>query len=384
MGLPQARRIALAAQGLSRPRAEARISSSHLKRALGRIAQLQIDSINVVKRAHYVPLFARLGYYDTTLLDTLVSQPHGSITEYWAHEASYVRSDLVPDLIPWQRRRWVDRSESFDSELRALADRVLIYLEAHPGTSARELSIALDVATMKDREHWGWNWNDTKIVTESLFAQGKILALGRNSRFERLFALGQVVLPSLQNVENRAREQALRRLVLESLSAQGIGTKHCIAEYFRLPLKEVGSALESLAQQGLVQKVQVQDITEQCYLLPETKIQRNILPDLRLLAPFDSMVFNRRRLELFFDFEYRVEIYVPKEKRRYGYYVFPMLYGDRFIGRVDLKADRAGGRLQVNSVHYESHAPTDVSAALDFELARMARWLGLGEVKYFL
>lgn len=345
---------------------------------------MQIDSINVVKRAHYVPLFVRLGHYDTTLLDTLVSQQHGPITEYWAHEASYVRSDLVPDLIPWQRRRWVDRSESFDSELSALADRVLVYLEAHPGTSARELSIALDVAAMKDREHWGWNWNDTKIVTESLFAQGKILALGRNSRFERLFALGQVVLPTLQNVESRAKEDALRRLVLESLSAQGIGTKHCIAEYFRLPLKEVGSALESLAEHGLVQKVQVQDINEQCYLLPETKISRNILPDLRLLAPFDSMVFNRRRLELFFDFEYRVEIYVPKEKRRYGYYAFPMLYGDRFIGRVDLKADRAGGELQVNSVHYESHAPTEVSAALDFELERMANWLGLGEVKYFL
>lgn len=289
----------MAAQGLSRPRTEAKISPRHLKGTLGRIAQLQIDSINVVKRAHYVPLFVRLGHYDTTLLDTLVSQQHGPITEYWAHEASYVRSDLVPDLIPWQRRRWVDRSESFDSELSALADRVLVYLEAHPGTSARELSIALDVAAMKDREHWGWNWNDTKIVTESLFAQGKILALGRNSRFERLFALGQVVLPTLQNVESRAREDALRRLVLESLSAQGIGTKHCIAEYFRLPLKEVGSALESLAEHGLVQKVQVQDINEQCYLLPETKIPRNIVPDLRLLAPFDSMVFNRRRLEIF-------------------------------------------------------------------------------------
>lgn len=374
----------MAAQGLSRPRTDAKISPSHLKRTLGSIAQLQIDSINVVKRAHYIPLFARLGHYDTSLLDTLVSQPHGPITEYWAHEASYVRSDLVPDLMVWQRRRWVDRSESFDSELSALGDRVLTYLEAHPGTSARELSIALGVATMKDKVHWGWNWNDTKIITESLFAQGKILALGRNSRFERLFALRQAVLPNLQNVEGRTKEQALRRLVLESLSAQGIGTKHCIAEYFRLPLKEVGIALESLTDQGLVQQVQVKGIKEQCYLPPETKIPRNIKPDLRLLAPFDSMVFNRRRLELFFSFEYRVEIYVPKGKRRYGYYVFPMLYGDRFIGRVDLKADRARGELQVNSVHYESHAPTEVSAALDFELTRMARWLGLDEVKYFL
>lgn len=355
-----------------------------MTKALKKIGQVQIDSINVVKRAHYVPLFARLGNYDTALLDQLVSQRSGPVTEYWAHEASYVRSDLVPDLIPWQRRRWVDRSENFDAQLKVLSDRVLTHLETHPGSSAREISAALGVEAMKNKDQWGWNWNDTKIVTEALFAQGKILALGRNSSFERLFALGHDVLPTLALGNEETKNQSLLRLVVESLTAQGVGTIHCVAEYFRLPIKEVKKALESLAELDQVQRVQVSGLKEQCYQLPGTKIPRITVPDLRLLSPFDSMVFNRRRLERFFDFEYRVEIYVPKEKRRYGYYVFPILFGDRFVGRVDLKADRLHNALQVKSVHYESHAPRDVRTALDAELERMARWLGLAEVKYSL
>ncbi|PRA01501.1 hypothetical protein CQ017_03160 [Arthrobacter sp. MYb224] len=384
LGLSQARRIALAAQGLSRPRKQTKVSKRHLVGVLDAIGQLQIDSINVVSRAHYIPLFARLGHYDTQLLDALVSQRHGPATEYWAHEASYVRSELVADLVPWQRRRWVDRSEQFDGDLKDLSARVIEHLSLHPGTSARQLSASLGVNPMKDRNHWGWNWNDTKIVTEALFAQGRILALGRNTQFERLFALSQDVLPELPAVDQEHKYQALRRLVVESLTAQGIGTKHCVAEYFRLPIREVQAALESMADEGLVERVQVERVTETCFMIPGTKIPRRIAPDLRLLAPFDSMVFNRKRLERFFDFEYRVEIYVPKEKRRYGYYVFPMLYGERFVGRVDLKADRAKGELQVNSVHYEAHAPNEVAAALEIELGRMARWLALDNVKYRL
>ncbi|WP_404285766.1 winged helix-turn-helix domain-containing protein [Glutamicibacter arilaitensis] len=351
---------------------------------LDAIGQLQIDSINVVSRAHYVPLFARLGHYDTQLLDALVSQRHGPVTEYWAHEASYVRSELVPALVPWQRRRWVDRSEHFDDAMNNLSVRVMDHLALYPGTSARQLSVSLGVNPMKDRNHWGWNWNDTKLVTEALFAQGKILALGRNAQFERLFALSQDVLQELPEAVQKDKTQALDRLVVESLTAQGIGTTHCVADYFRLPVREVKAALESLADKGLVERLQVERIKETCYMMPGTKTPRKISADLRLLAPFDSMVFNRKRLERFFDFEYRVEIYVPKEKRRYGYYVFPMLYGERFVGRVDLKADRAKSELQVNSVHYEAHAPEEVTVALEFELERMARWLALDNVRYKL
>lgn len=158
------------------------------------IAQLQIDSINVVQRAHYMPLFARLGAYDIGALDRLVARKRGPMTEYWAHEASYVRSELVADLITWQRRGWIDRSDLFTSEHRELTDNVLSYLATHPGTTARELSAALDIQPVGEKQHWGWNWNDTKFVTEALFAQGRILALGRSSQFERRFALAEDVI----------------------------------------------------------------------------------------------------------------------------------------------------------------------------------------------
>ncbi|MFJ2621464.1 winged helix-turn-helix domain-containing protein [Glutamicibacter sp. NPDC087344] len=344
------------------------------------IAQLQIDSINVVRRAHYMPLFARLGSYDTQNLDALVASRHGAMTEYWAHEASYVRSELVCDLIAWQRRRWIDRSDLFTGEHHELTDKVLSYLSVHPGTTARELSAVLGVQAVGEKEHWGWNWNDTKYVTEALFAQGRILALGRSRQFERRFALAEDVLDLNADSVPADKQQALRRLVLRSLRAQGVGTSHCIAEYFRLPVKEVQSILPRIIEEQLVVPVVVSGLDEPCFQLPETTIPRRVQPDLRLLSPFDSMVFNRRRLERFFDFEYRVEIYVPQNKRRYGYYVFPMLYGENFVGRVDLKADRKNSVLQARAVHWEPGVSPEISRELDLELQRMARWLELDRV----
>lgn len=345
------------------------------------IAQLQIDSINVVRRAHYMPLFARLGAYDTGALDALVARRRGPMTEYWAHEASYVRSELVADLITWQRRGWVDRSDLFTGKHHELTESVLSYLAEHPGTTARELSTALDVQPVGEKQHWGWNWNDTKFVTEALFAQGRILALGRSSQFERRFALAEDVIDMPPRQDAQDREPALRRLVLRALRALGVGTSHCIAEYFRLPSTQVAALLRVLVDERLVEQVEVAGLAGSCYRLPGAVIPRSIEPDLRLLSPFDSMVFNRRRLERFFGFEYRVEIYVPQAKRRYGYYVFPMLHGEEFVGRVDLKADRRNGVLQAKAVHFEPGVSPDVSGALDRELGRMAQWLGLGRVE---
>ncbi|MGC0268429.1 winged helix-turn-helix domain-containing protein [Glutamicibacter soli] len=345
------------------------------------IAQLQIDSINVVQRAHYMPLFARLGAYDIGALDRLVARKRGPMTEYWAHEASYVRSELVADLITWQRRGWIDRSDLFTSEHRELTDNVLSYLATHPGTTARELSAALDIQPVGEKQHWGWNWNDTKFVTEALFAQGRILALGRSSQFERRFALAEDVIDLQRAAVPGDKRSALRRLVLRAMRALGVGTAHCIAEYFRLPATQVAGLLRELAAERLIEQVEVAGLAENCYQLPGTVIPRSVQPDLRLLSPFDSMVFNRRRLERFFGFEYRVEIYVPQAKRRYGYYVFPMLYGEDFVGRVDLKADRKNGVLQAKSVHYEPGVCPEVSGELDRELGRMARWLGLAAVE---
>ncbi|WP_218024685.1 winged helix-turn-helix domain-containing protein [Glutamicibacter uratoxydans] len=367
---------------MSRARRREPVTTRKINSTLDSIAQLQIDSINVVTRAHYMPLFSRLGSYDTALLDSHVSKKHARTTEYWAHEASYVRSDLVPDLIAWQRRRWIDRSEHFTAEHHELSRKVIDYLRQCPGTTARELSSALNVAPVGEKTHWGWNWNDTKYVTESLFAQGKILSLGRSSQFERRFALASDVLPG--DGAPVVPEAALERLILRSLRSQGIGTDHCIAEYFRLPLKLVGAQLEHMSQRGQVESVSVRGISKQCYLLPGTSIPRKIDDDLRLLSPFDSMVFNRRRLEAFFDFNYRVEIYVPQPQRRYGYYVYPILLGEKFVGRIDLKAERQKQVLKVQSVHYEQESDPEIERQLASELTMMASWLGLDEVEHKL
>ncbi|MBM7768900.1 winged helix-turn-helix domain-containing protein [Glutamicibacter nicotianae] len=381
LSLAQARRIALAAQGLSKGRKEQAITARKIANAIGGIAQLQIDSVNVVRRAHYMPMFARLGPYDIGILDQLLAKPRSPITEYWAHEASVVSSGLIQDLRVWQRRTWVDRSDGFSAEQLELSDRVLDYLSENPGSSARQISRALDVAPVQEKSHWGWNWNDTKFVTESLFAQAKILALGRNSQFERRYALAADVVGAQVEVDAPHRQEALARLVARAMDALGIATAHCVAEYFRLPLRAAKEELARQAHDGLVEEVAVIGISEPCYLQAGTRIPRKVDHDLRLLSPFDSMVFNRRRLEMFFGFEYRIEIYVPEKLRRYGYYVFPMLYGEEFVGRVDLKADRAKSVLHAKQVHYEPGIDAGIEPELRAELDRLARWLDLGEVK---
>jgi len=381
LSLSQARRVALAAQGLSKGRKEQAVTARKIATAIGGIAQLQIDSVNVVRRAHYMPMFARLGSYDTGILDQLLAKPRSPITEYWAHEASVVNSELIQDLRVWQRRTWVDRSDGFSAEQLELSDRVVDYLSENPGSSARQISRALDVAPVQEKSHWGWNWNDTKFVTESLFAQAKILSLGRNSQFERRYALTADVVGEQGEVDTPHRQEALARLVARAMDALGIATAHCVAEYFRLPMRAAKEELARQAHDGHVEEVAVTGISETCYLQAGTKIPRKVDHDLRLLSPFDSMVFNRRRLEMFFGFEYRIEIYVPEKLRRYGYYVFPMLYGEEFVGRVDLKADRAKSVLHAKQVHYEPGIDAGIEPELRAELDRLARWLDLGEVK---
>ncbi len=326
-------------------------------------------------------MFARLGEYDIESLDGILATAKSPLTEYWAHEASVVSAELVPDLRVWQRRTWIDKSDKFSAEQHDLSEQVLEFLAKNPRSSARDISQALDVAPAKSKEHWGWNWNDTKYVTESLFARAKILTLGRNTHFERRYALAEDVLATPIEVDESHRQEALERLIHRSLAAQGIATAHCVAEYFRLPIKDVKAYLTQLADVGQIERVQVRGLSEVCFMPLGTKIPRRIEEDLRLLSPFDSMVFNRRRLERFFNFEYRIEIYVPEPKRRYGYYVFPMLLGEEFVGRVDLKADRARGVLHAKSVHYEPGCQVRAEEPLRVELERMARWLKLENIQ---
>lgn len=380
LSLKQAQRLAVAAQGLSGPRSESLSGSRRIQQVFQEIGQAQVDSVNVVCRAHYQPLFARLGNYRRDQLDELVAAPGSGITEYWAHEASFVRTDLVGDLRRWRAQRWVDSSDRFTPRQRKLVTEVLDFLEHRPGSTAREISAALQVPALEHRAHWGWNWNDTKLVTEALFWQARILSLGRNRQFERCYApAGHIMDPELLHPQHTAHE-SLRRLVLAACRSLGVATVSCLAEYYRLPVAPVRQAVAEMAHDGSLQRCTIESVRQAAYMLPGTRIPARTARFTRILSPFDSMVFNRRRLRELFNFDYRIEIYVPAAQRRYGYYVFPVLDGHEMVGRVDLKADRAASQLCVNAVYLEGEATPSVAEGLDAELWRMARWLGLETV----
>ena len=380
LSLHQAQRIAVAAQGLTSPRSAAASSRVSLERVYATISQTQVDSVNVVCRAHYQPLFARLGHYRTETLDKLVATARSGITEYWGHEASYVRSELIGDLRRWRSSHWADQSAHFSDRQQQLVGQVMAYLQEHPGSSARQISGALDLPAADNGTHWGWNWNDAKLVTESLFWNTQILSLGRNSQFERRFALAEDVVDPAHVHPPHDKQDSLRRLVLAAIDALGITTTRSIAEYFRLPLGPVRLMASQLQAEGTIDSHAVPGITEPMQMRSGTAVPSRVSRTVRILSPFDSMVFDRNRLLELFGFHYRIEIYVPQPKRKYGYYVFPILYGHRFVGRVDLKADRGASALRVNALYFEAPPDGQLLTRVDEELWRMAGWLGLDSV----
>ncbi len=384
----QARRIAIAAQGLHRPRPAAPVNLGAVGRAFARLELIQIDSVNVVTRAQYLPIFSRLGPYAPELLDALAVQKPRRVVEYWAHEASLVRSDHFRDLVPWQQRSWPGSMKTIDDDGRVLAHRILRLLaDGRPRTS-REAAAELGHEQTSDNDSWGWNWSAVKRALEALFAEGMISTEGRNGAFERRYtALHQVfpeapvpaAVPAAVPPAGNDRRQGMERLLLAAAGAHGIGSVHCLADYFRLPLRESAAVLQDLAAGGALETVGVAGLKDTFYLLPGTAIPRRSHAR-SLLGPFDSMVFNRRRIEKLFGFTYRLEIYTPVAKRVYGYYVLPFLLGEALVARVDLKAERATGRLLVRGAFAEPGAPGNTAAELAAELRLMARWLGLDEV----
>ena len=377
----EARRIALAAQGLHRARPTAPVTIGAVGRTFNKLKLLQIDSVNVLIRAQYLPIFSRLGPYDPALLDRLsVSKPR-RVIEYWAHEASLIDADYFADLVPWQRRRWVGSSQNLDDSARELSERIYRLLLGGVPFSAREVSHELGHDNTKDTSHWGWNWSEVKRVLEAMFADGVIGTEGRNTQFERLYTIHEHV-----GLENRALhrnadpQQGMERLLLTSLEAHGIGSAHCLADYFRLPIKQSTGVLGHLVDRSILETVTVGELKEKFYIFPETKIPRRASAR-ALLSPFDSVVFNRRRLEKLFNFSYRLEIYTPSEKRVFGYYVLPFLLGEQLMARVDVKADRENGALLVRGAYAEPHAPVETAQELAAELELMALWLNLEKVR---
>ena len=371
----------MAAQGFGRP-APARPTMRDVQATIDRLAQFQIDSINIVARAHYLPLFSRLGPYDVELLHRAAQRPPRRLFEYWGHEASLIDVQLQPAL-RWRMAAAVDeawgRMKKIQADHPGLVEEVRAEIVARGPLTAREIEHEEE----RRHDHWGWNWSSAKTCLEWLFWTGEITAAGRNRQFERRYDLTERVLPPAVLAQpTPTRDEADVVLVRRAAQALGVGTSRCLADYFRISTARARAAIDVLLESGELVPVAVTGWAETGVFLWHTARVPRRIEARALLSPFDSLVFERRRLEQLFDFRYRIEVYVPRALRVHGYYVYPFLLDAAMVARVDLKADRARGVLRVNSAWLEPGAdPGETCAALSAELEAMAGWLGLDGVE---
>jgi uncharacterized protein YcaQ len=385
----QARRIALAAQGFAEPRPAAWQSTArHLQRVIDRVQIIQIDSVNVLARSQYLPFFSRLGPYDTTLLDRARDRAPRRLVEYWAHEASLIPPSTWPLLDFRMQRALHDAWGGMQSVARdhpELVEAVRAEVLTRGPLTSRQVEVALEHDLPRERDEWGWNWSLVKNALEHLFWAGQITSAGRTSQFERRYAGVARVFPRpvgewAQDPSARPpHDVAFRELIMIAARAHGVGTEQCLRDYFRLKPHQSGPALESLVADGSLVPATIEGWRRPAYLHPQARRPRKVHAQ-ALLSPFDSLIWQRDRTAALFGMDYRLEIYVPAPQRVHGYYVLPFLFGDELVARLDLKADRSGGVLRVQAVHWEPGAPEAARAALDHELALMADWLGLHTV----
>jgi uncharacterized protein YcaQ len=373
--------VALAAQGFGRPALTSHADARTLRtRLFAHVGLLQIDSVNVLERAHYLPAFSRLGPYDTTKLDGLSQRAPRRLFEYWAHEASLIPVELQPHL-RWRMER--TEQEGWGSMRRVakrrpeLLQSLLDELRARGPLSARDLAHHDEPRAPKGP--W-WDWSDVKAALEYLFFTGAITS-ARRRRFERLYDVPERVLPRpVLAAATPPVEDAQRELVRVAARAMGVATEPDLRDYFRLTAAEGKERVAELVEGGELLPVEVEGWSAPAYLHPDARVPRRVQAS-ALVGPFDSLIWHRPRVERVFGFRYRIEIYVPREKRVHGYYVLPFLLGDRLVGRVDLKSDRAAGTLLVQAAHAEPGAPPETAHALAAELVSLSSWLGLSGVQ---
>jgi uncharacterized protein len=382
ISLKQARRIALTAQGLSGAEPAGTATRwSTISRTIDNLNLLQIDSVNVLSRSHYLPLFSRLGAYDRDVLDRhTLAQGNRKCFEYWAHEASL----LPPRFQPLLRWRMDDARQGigiykgliqFASQNRQALERTLEKIASEGPLRPRDFG----ETAVRSGEWWGWN--TTKTALEYLFWTGEVTT-ARRDNFERVYDVPDRVLPAeVLSAPTPPRAEAIRELARQSARALGIATETDIRDYFRLPVADARRAVQELVEQGDTIEVQVEGWDKPAYLWRDARPVRKFARA-TVLSPFDPLVWNRDRAHRLFGFHYRIEIYTPAPKRQFGYYVLPILNGEDLAGRLCMKADRQAGILRINAAwHEDGEAPGPVSEAIAPTLARMAQWLGLDRVE---
>lgn len=378
----QARRVALAAQGfLDAPHATPTLRT--FDRTLARTGVLQIDSVNVLQRAHYMPLYARMGPYDTDLLRRAAEERPRRVVEYWVHEASFMPVDLWP-LMQHRMQRAHERAwggpKSVARENPQLLRDVLADVRERGARTARQFDADLTGGAERAKDHWGWNWSEVKKALEYLFYAGEVTVAGRNGSFERIYDLPERVVPAaVLAAPTPTPEEAHRELVRRAAASHGVASEQCLRDYYRMGAADAKRAVADLVEAGDLVPVTVEGWRRPAYLHREARLPRRVEAR-TLLSPFDPVVWERARTEALFDFRYRIEIYVPEPQRVHGYYVLPFLLGDALVARVDLKADRSTGTLLVPGAFAEPGAPADVADHLAAELRRLASWLGLEQI----
>ncbi|MCD5346568.1 winged helix-turn-helix domain-containing protein [Agromyces sp. S2-1-8] len=374
-----ARRIALAAQGFSRPHPEA-AGTRALNGVVDRLGLLQIDSVNVFERSHYLPAFSRVGDYDRSLLDRITSGRRGRMVEYWAHQAAYIPRELWP-LFEFRRDEYRQAGNDWGgwvADEHGLAGWLRAELTEKGPLRASEIEHDANVR----RGPW-WGWSDVKRTLEMMFRTGDVVCVDRQ-RFERVYALPEQALPAELLDASPPVDEAVRTLVALAASAYGIATEADLADYWRMKRAPVRQAIAELEAAGVLLPVEVPgwrtgSRATPAWLHRDARRPRRI-ETVALLSPFDPVVWFRPRTERLFDFHYRIEIYTPEPDRRFGYYSLPLLIDDRVVGRVDLKSDRKAGVLRVQSAWTEPDAPADTAARLVPVLRRAAAWQGLDDV----
>ena len=375
LSIQDARALALAAQGFDKPRTKTKSTTADAVAVIKKLGVIQIDSVNVLVRSQELPLFSRLGDHDRNAISKATSQ--GKIFEYWGHEAAHLPVELHP---LFRFKMHAARSgklkhwglTSFYAENKTFVKRILKHVEINGSTSARELS------TRTTKKSSWWDWDEAKTALEYLFLTGELMSCGRGSDFARVYDTPERVLPEkILQMPSLSETDARKELLVRSARAQGVATLRDLADYYRQKPAVVKPLVSELVEQGVLREVAVDGWQDSAYVHRNAKLPKRLFAT-ALLSPFDSLVWCRPRNERLFNFHYRIEIYTPKEKRKFGYYVLPFLMNGELVGRVDLKADRANSKLLVQSVHTERGVKrAAINDALTAELRLMAVWLGL-------